>query len=79
MLLERSDGSVNTTSTKITGQNLTYFEGELSLYPLNLLASVFLYLCLDSLRGFLSSFEALRSRVVFLRKLYKQVRVNISP
>ena len=75
MLLERSDGSVNSTSTKITGYSLTYFEGKLGLYPLNLLSSIFLDLCLDSLRGFLSSFEAFHTRVVFLRKLYKR---NIS-
>jgi len=72
MLLGEVDNSVNTTSTQIAGQNLTYFEGELSLYPLNLLTSIFLYLCLDSLRSLLSCFEAFRARVVFLRKLYKQ-------
>ena len=53
-------------------QDLTYFEGELSVYPLDLLArSILLDLGQSSFRSFLGSIEAYR----FLRELYKH---NIS-
>jgi len=53
-------------------QSLTHLESELGLDPLDLLTSVFLDLCLGSLRSFLSSFEAFHTRAVFLRELHNR-------
>ena len=69
MLLERSNESVNRTSSKMARQDLTYFEGELCFYPLDLLASIFPDPSLSVFRGFLSSFEAFHTRIMFLREL----------
>ena len=46
-----------------------YLESELGFYPLDLLARVFLNLCLSGFGGFLCSFESFNIRAVFFREL----------
>ena len=49
--------------------SMTHLESESGLYPLNLLAGIFLGLCLGGLCRFFSSLEAFGVRIMFFRKL----------
>jgi hypothetical protein len=72
MLLEGADMIIIDASTRMASYRLTYLKSKLGFYPFDLVASILLYLCLNGLRGFLSSFEAFDTRVVFLRELYNR-------
>ena len=80
MLLERSGRSVNGASTEMDGKRLTYPESVLGLHPLDLLAGILLYLRLSGFCGLLSSFEAFRIRIMFLRELHHRgMSQKVSP
>lgn len=72
MLLWGSDMTAIDTPTRMVKQSLTYLESKLGFYPFDLLASIFLNLCLSGFRSFFSSFEAFYIRIMLLCDLHNQ-------